>query len=129
MRDKEDPGDTPPVGLETATFRIGTFALHFGLSMLESPEGRRALIATGEDVLESLGRRGQRSIVYQGQGAARPVDDFLAMVRANLPTITVSTRVTGEGATIRVTWLEHEAADYNAKRAGQLRLNKKVSQS
>lgn len=126
IQDRHEPDEVDMAGPDHEYFRLAVFALNFALTLLNSAEGRRALEATCEAIFQAAGRRGRREMFFQGTSARTAVVDFLDSIAANPPNIFVSTRVTGEGATFRVSF-EHELP-YNAKRASTMRLSKRVSQ-
>ncbi|KAK5653605.1 hypothetical protein OQA88_8634 [Cercophora sp. LCS_1] len=123
-----DPFEISLIRPQSRYFRIIAFAMHFGISMLESPDGRNAVVETGRDLWRFWGRRDKRNFVYQGgsEGMRDAVDDFLARVRSNPPNVIVSNRVEGEGMTKRVAWADFLDSKFDAKWAALFRLNKTV---
>lgn len=127
-----DPANIALMQPSSRTFRLTAFALHFGLSVLESPQGRSSLVATARDIWSTWSNRQRRGMHFQQGNTAmdatqmnRAVNEFLASVRENPPNIIISTRVTGEGLTQRVHWA-NRFNRYNAKFAALFRLNRTV---
>lgn len=132
-QDHDDPADIRPLAATSRSFRFVALAMHFGLTMLETREGREALVETGTSIWKELGPRARRDILFRGdpvkdgQLMAASVDRYLTKIRADLPTVIVSDRIEGEGETIRLQWINVlREADYTAKMAVFFRLNKTV---
>jgi len=130
MQDATDPWETRLLPAEDAMFRICVFVADFGISLLEETKSRRALTLMSEEVLMYFRthlRGEEQHDMRQSQDRSRAISGFLASIRAHPPTITISNRVVGEGATVLARWYRPGAiAGYNAKEAGQVRLNKRV---
>lgn len=131
IQDQTDPMTLQQVGSTSRYFRIAAFAMHLGLSMLEA-HGASALIATGTKIWHDVGRRGRKNWAFQGDLTKTPdamgpyTSSYLRKLRASSPTIIISDRLVGDGATVRLAW--GSSADvYNAKQAVLFQLNKSVS--
>ncbi|KAK3984275.1 hypothetical protein QBC44DRAFT_375362 [Cladorrhinum sp. PSN332] len=134
-----DPTDTIPLPSDSRRFRLAVFVFHFGLCMLETPEGTEALVDTGRSIWDTFDRREKRDLRYQQdfqqdasaggsrgkgskqkkttakqeeaeqEGMERAVSEFLGSLRANPPNIILSTRVCGEGMTRRMNWRDEDS--------------------
>ena len=128
----ENPRQVVVLSPTSRTFRIMAFALHCGLSLLETTEGTRALARVGRDVYNEIGRRARRNIFFQGDLGRHPqlmdefASGFIARCRADPPNIIVSDRLYGEGLTQRLNW-RAISDDYSAKWGALYRINKVVS--
>lgn len=120
-------------------FRIVAFALQFGISMMETEDGRAALTRVGQGVMEKHRSRSRRSTPYYKdprlRGGFNPsdtramrhaVDWFLEKLRNDPPNILVSTRVEGDGVTQRMDWHQRDP-NFSAKWSVMFQLNKWVS--
>ncbi|KAK7429163.1 hypothetical protein QQZ08_004378 [Neonectria magnoliae] len=128
---RENPYETPDIPPTSRTFRVAAFAFNLGLSMLECPRGRQALETTGTAVWRGSTVRERRDWIFQGGVSEMPqfVARFLTLCRYDPPNIIVSDRLTGEGLTQRVDWLNEVDGGlngYTPKFAALFRLNKTV---
>ncbi|KEZ46583.1 hypothetical protein SAPIO_CDS0390 [Scedosporium apiospermum] len=131
---EEDPRLLSVFPRNTPECRIVTFAVHMGLSILETGASRRTLVDTGMRVLDRWGARGMRSRAVGAvsrtpnrQAMMNLVDDFLSKCRADSPNVILSNRVVGDASTERYTWYEPQNGhDFDPKRAALVFVNSTI---
>ncbi|KAK4112796.1 hypothetical protein N656DRAFT_779027 [Canariomyces notabilis] len=127
---RSDPEDMPQLSKLSRTFRFVVFVMHFAISMLESPDGREALIDTAGALCDGWTMRGRRNHLFRADVRQQrnllieQVDAFLDSIRENPPNMVVSSRLVGEGVVQRQDWAHGRG--FNAKWAAMFRLNGRI---
>ncbi|RWA09822.1 hypothetical protein EKO27_g5309 [Xylaria grammica] len=120
-----DPPQETLVDPKSTMYRTVGAAVHLGLSLLETPQGKEALVDIGRAVVAASGNH----IYYDDpKNMVFWVERFLTQLRSTFPSVILSRRIGGEGAILRTDWDSGGLGmkDWHPKKAGALRLNKTI---
>ncbi|KAK8004637.1 hypothetical protein PG989_004356 [Apiospora arundinis] len=131
IEESDATGSTRPatteVDKDSITFRAVTTCINLGLRLLESPQGKAALVSIGQGVVSN---RAKFEHIYEDNPQNMPwwVELFLARLRASFPSALLTNRLAGEGATLRANWGQGgvKMRQWDPKDAGNLKLNKLI---
>lgn len=123
------PDDWIQVERQSVVFREVARWVHFGLCMLESPEGRESLIEYGNRAVSGWDRRGQpHNFRNYGRSMRFCVNYYLLIIRQTFPDIYLTSAIRGDGSTHRTTWGSN-LRDYDPKVAAIHKLHRLVRSS
>lgn len=121
-----EPGEYVELPSTSTRYRIVEAAIHLGLSILETSEGRRSLAEVATAIVRARrNRKRPQQDVYQGSLEDMPIwiRRFLASMRENFPAVFLSDEVEGEAEAERLEWA-NDMREYDAGLAGNLYLSR-----